>query len=358
MASTTLADLYDPVTFDNALQERQIELNVFLASGVMSNDAKLQSHLQTGGTLGELPFYFQLPNSGEGGTGTEPNFSSDDPTEVSTPQKITSGLMVFRASYQNESWSAMDLAREITSMADPLMAIVDRVANYWNTNTQNRLIKSAMGVLANNKLASGVAETDGNDGDMVVNIANDLVAAITPAEKISADAVIETIATMGDRMTQTGGFVIAMHSVVYAELNKQNLIEFIPNARGETMFATYLGHRVIVDDGMPAVAGTNRTTYTTMIFGPGSFGYGQGYPETPSETDRIPAAGEGGGQEVLYSRITEIIHPVGFKFRSATITGGVAAAQADYGDLATANNWTRVYESRKNVSMAFLQTNG
>lgn len=350
MATTQLADLYDPLTFNNALQERQIELNAFLASGVMTNDAKLQAHLQTGGMIGELPFYFQLPNSGEGAGGTEPNFSSDDPAVDSTPQKITSGKMVFRAAYQNNSWSAMDLAREITSLSDPLMAIVDRIATYWNTNTQNRLIQSGLGVLADN-----VANYS---SDMLVSVATDDAAAVTPAEKISADVVIDAIATMGDRMIQTGGFVIAMHSVVYAELNKQNLIEFVPNARGEIMFATYLGHRIVVDDGMPAVAGTNRITYTTMIFGPGSYGYGQGYPETPSETERLPSSGEGGGQEVIYSRVTEIIHPVGFAFSSTTLTGGTGNTQASYADLALAVNWDRVYESRKNVQIAFIQTNG
>jgi len=285
MAEVRLADLYDPLTFNNALQERQIELNAFLASGIMSNDEKLQAHLATGGMIGELPFYFQLPNSGEGATGDEPNFSTDDPGDISTPQKITSGTMVFRASYQNESWSAMDLAREITSLTDPLEAIVNRIATFWNTNTQNRLIKSALGVLNDN-----VA----NDGsDMVVSVATDDAAAVTAAEKISADLVIDAIATMGDRMTQTGGMVMAMHSVVYAELNKQNLIEFIPNARGEIMFATYLGNRIIVDDGMPAIAGVNRITYTTMIFGAGCFGFAQGYPTTPSEVERLPSSGNG-----------------------------------------------------------------
>lgn len=350
MATVRLSDIYDPLTFQNALQERQIELNAFLAAGVMVNDSKLQAHLQTGGQIGELPFYFQLDTSGEGGTGQEPNFSSDDPAVDSVPNKISSGKMVFRASYQNSSWSAMDLAREITSMADPLEAIVNRIADYWNTNTQNRLIKSAMGVLADN-----VA----NDAsDMVVSVATDAAGAPSAAEKIGADVVIDAFATMGDRMTQTSGMIISMHSVIYAELNKQNLIEFIPNARGETMFATYLGHRIVVDDGMPAVAGTNRITYTTIIFGQGAFGYGQGYPETPSEVERSPASGEGGGQEILYSRVTEVIQPVGFEFTSAALTGGAGATQANYADLENATNWNRVYESRKNIPLAYILTNG
>jgi len=350
MATTQLSDLYDPLTFQNALQERQVELNAFLQAGVMTNDPKLQMHLSTGGQIGELPFYYQLPTSGEGASGTEPNFSSDDPAVSSTPQKITSGKMIFRASYQNNSWSAMDLAREITSLSDPLQAIVNRVAVYWNTNTQNRLIKSAMGVLNDN-----VAN---NAGDMVVNVATDSAAAVTAAELIGADVVIDAWATMGDRMTQAQGMVLAVHSVVYAQLNKQNLIEFIPNARGEVLIGTYLGMRLIVDDGLPAVAGTNRVTYTSIIFGPGSYGYGQGYPENPSEVERDPSSGEGGGQEIIYSRITEIIHPVGFSFNSSTLTGGTGNTQASWSDLELATNWGRAFQNRKSVRMAYLQTYG
>lgn len=350
MATVQISDIYDPLTFDEAMQERQVELNAFLQSGVIQNDTQLQSHLATGGQIGELPFYFQLGTSGEGASGTEPNFSSDNPASSSTPKNISSDKMIFRASYQNESWSAMDLAREVTNMRDPLSAIVDRVANFWNTNTQNRIIKSGMGVLADN-----VAN---DSSDMLVTVATDDAAAITAAERISADLIIDAKATMGDRIQTTGDMTICMHSVVYAELNKQNLIEFIPNARGETEFATYLGHRIVVDDGMPAVAGSNRITYTTMLLGQNSFGYGQGYPAMPSEVDRDPSSGDGGGQEILYSRTTEIIHPVGFTFSSTSLTGGTGNTQANYTDLANAANWNRVYQSRKNIRMAFIQTNG
>jgi len=161
MAVVQIADIYDPVTFNEAMQERQTEKNAFLQAGILTNDAKLQAHLQTGGQTGELPFYFALATSGAGATGVEPNFSSDNPAIASTPQNITSGLMTFRASYQNNSWSAMDLAREITSLSDPLSAIINRIATYWATNTQNRIIQSGVGILADN-----VAN---NAGDMLIS---------------------------------------------------------------------------------------------------------------------------------------------------------------------------------------------
>jgi len=350
MATVQISDVYDPLTFDEAMQEAQPEKNAFLRAGIITSDPKLEAHLATGGQIGELPFYYALGTSGAGGSGTEPNFSSDDPAQSSTPKNITSAKMVYRASYQNQSWSAMDLAREVTNMKDPLGAIVNRVAEYWAINTQNRIIKSAMGVLADN-----VAN---DSGDMLVTVATDDAGAVTSAEKISADLIIDARATMGDSVSSAQSLIAVMHSVVYAELQKQQLIEFIPNARGEVNIPTYLGHMVIVDDGMPAVAGTNRITYTTMLLGAGSFGYGMGSPSTPSEVDRDPASGEGGGQEILYSRTSEIIHPVGFSFSSTSLTGGNGNTQASYADLANAANWDRVFANRKNIQMAFVQSNG
>lgn len=350
MATVQLSDLYDPTTFDNALQEAQTEKNAFIQSGIMSNDATLQAHLATGGNTGELPFFFALATSGAQAGGTEPNYSSDNPAETSTPQNITKGLMTFRASYQNNSWSTMNLAREITSMTDPLQAIVNRVANYWTVNTQNRIIQSAMGILADN-----VAN---DSGDMLTDVATDEVAAITAAEKISADLVIDAKQQMGDSVSEANALIFVIHSVVYAELQKQNLIEFIPNSRGEVNIPTYLGHTVVVDDAMPAVSGVNRITYTSMLMGSGSFGYGSGYPLIPSEIERKPDSGNGSGEEIIYSRTTEVIHPVGFAFSSTSLTGGGGSTQANYTDLKNPVNWDRVYESRKNVRISFINTNG
>jgi hypothetical protein len=146
---------------------------------------------------------------------------------------------------------------------------------------------------------------------------------------------------------------IAMHSVVYTTLQKLQLIAFIPNARGEINIPTYLGYRVIIDDGMPAVAGTNRITYTTILFAAGSVGHGNGTILVPSEMERIPSSGYGGGQDIIHTRSSEIIHPFGFSFLSAAVAG----KSATLAELATATNWDRKYQ-RKNIGVAFIKTNG
>ena len=335
MATVQIADIYNPLTFARREQEAQIELNRFLMSGVLVQDPRLSAQASAGGNIGELPFFKPL------GT-PEPNYSDDVTGNTSTPQNITSDKMVWRLAAQNQSWSTMDLAVEL-ALEDPTGAITGKIGTYWATTNERRVIQTAMGVLADN-----VA----NDaGDMVNNIATDDVLPVLAAETISSDAIIDTVQTMGDHGENLG--VIAMHSVPYRNLQKQNLIDFIPNARGEVNIPTYQGKMVVVDDSLPAVAGSNRITYTSILFTVGALAGGSGQVQNPSELDRQPSTGNGGGQTVLYSRRSDIIHPLGFKFTSASVAG----ESATLAELATATNWDRVW-SRKVTGIAFLQTNG
>lgn len=335
MATVQISDIYNPLTFSRREQEGQIELNAFIQSGIMVEDPRLTAQASQGGSVGELPFFKPLGME-------EPNYSNDVSGDTSTPANVTSAKSLFRVAAQNKSWSTMDLSREL-ALEDPVGAITGRTAQYWATNNEKRLINSCLGVLADN-----VAN---DSGDMLNSVATDDAGAITAAELISSDVIIDAESTAGDHQGMFA--VIAMHSVVYSRLRKQQLIEFVRDADNNTMFATYGGKRVVVDDSLPAVAGSNRITYTSILFSGGAFTSGQGRVMVPSEMDRLPATGNGGGQDIIYSRRSDIIHPLGFSFSSASVAGQ-SATQAE---LATAANWDRVWD-RKNIGLAFIQTNG
>ena len=118
---------------------------------------------------------------------------------------------------------------------------------------------------------------------------------------------------------------------------------------------TFLGHRIIVDDGLPVAFADSQTPneYTSIIFGAGAFGFGEGTPKVPVEVDREPEKGRGGGIETLWSRKTYLLHPFGFSHGTATPYNTESFTLAE---LATSTTWTRVVE-RKNVPVAFLITN-
>ena len=196
MANVQIADIYNPLVFSGAEQEAQLELNAFLASGVMVVDPRITSIASIGGNYGELPFFKPLGTE-------EPNYSDDVTGNTSTPNKITSGIMKYRLASQNQSWSTMDLAVDL-ALQDPVQAITSRVGKYWATSLERRLIQSTMGILNDN-----VAN---DSSDMVVNIATDAVGAPTAAELVSNDAILDAQQTAGDH--QAGFSAIAMHSVV------------------------------------------------------------------------------------------------------------------------------------------------
>lgn len=335
MAAVQLANIYNPLTFARRAQEAQTRLNRFAAAGILARDPLLAAQVAGGGNMGELPFFKPL-------TVDEPNYSSDNPAVFSTPAGLTNAKMRFRGASRNKSWSTMDLAREL-ALEDPVGAITGSIGHYWASDDEKRLIAMCRGIQADN------AANDA--GDMIIDIATDAVGAPVAAEKVGGEAVIDVLQTLGDHSFKVN--TIAMHSVPFATLQKAKLIEYIPVDGVDISIPTYLGKRVVVDDSLPAIAGANRIKYTSILFGGAVFGMADGKVMVPSEIDRIPDSGNGGGQDVIYSRVHNFIHPAGFDFTSAA----VAAQSATYAELATATNWDRKVD-RKLIPLAFLVTNG
>lgn len=331
--STQLVDLYHPLPFEEGVDEAAAEKNAFIRSGVLSEYEEITSLADAGGLVGELPFYKPLD------VATEPNYTSDIPTTHAVPDKITTGTQVCRLAKLHKSWGTMDFARELTLREmDPLNAISAKVGQYWATQEQRRLVAAAVGLLADNVIT--------NNGDMVVDIFTD-IAAPTGANIISAEALLDTRQTAGDSQVMFN--TIAMHSVTFNTLNKQNLIAFVPDSQGIIDFPTYLNMSVIVDDQLPTVMGTHAVSYTSIIFASGAFGYGAGRSKVPSELERVPSSGDGGGQYILHSRRNPLIHPFGFAFNSAGVVNTATLAQ-----LQAATAWSRVVNDRKSVGIAAL----
>ena len=163
---------------------------------------------------------------------------------------------------------------------------------------------------------------------------------------ISANGLLDAFQLLGDAQHKITA--LAMHSVVLTQLKKLNLIDTIPDARGEISFPTYLGRRIIVDDGCPVEDdGQGGRKYTTYLFGAGAIAQGNGSPPVPFETGREER--ESGGYDYVIHRHYFVLHPKGFTWK-----GG---SNPDNSALADGNNWLRVYE-QKNIPMVRLITSG
>ena len=339
MALTQVSDIITPEIFTPYMLQSSEEKSRLIRSGAAVRDALLDQELAGGGLTFNVPSFKDITNDDD-------NVSSDEAlgSNDSSPKKLgTSKEIAVRLS-RNQSWSSADLATALAG-ADPMEAIANKVANYWAKRQQAAFVATMKGVFADNDAApSGTEHTQ-------YDMTNDIKGAsyVAGVTDFSAEAFIDAAVTMGDSMEDLG--MIMVHSIVYARMQKNNLIDFIPDASGAVKIATFLGRVVIVDDGMPASAGV----YASWLFGAGAVRLGVGTPKVPTEVERDPKAGKGGGQETLYSRLEWIIDPVGYKYAGTTSKGGPTNA-ATSNNLAHAGSWQRVYPERKQIKIARLIT--
>lgn len=336
MADVRLADIIDVTVYQDLAPVNSPEKTDFFESGIAVRDTVLDGLATDAGKTAELPFWNDLDAS------DEPNYSNDNPATLATPAKVTQGEQISRKAFLNQGYSAMDLARELALGADAIQHVRNRFGTYWMRQWQRRLIATARGLHADNVAADG--------GDMTHDIASESIAGQGAGTLWSQQAFIDAAYTMGDMVD--GVTAIAVHSMVAKQITEQNGAEDVRDSEGNLLYRAYLGRRMIVDDTLPAVAGsTDGVKYMSVLFGPGAIGYGDGTPPVPVEIDRNPRAGNGGGQEEIWERKTWILHPAGYQN-----TGTPSGESFTLAELAAATTWSRVLE-RKNVPMAFLWTN-
>lgn len=342
MATVQLSDIIDVTVFNDLPAVNSPEKTAFFESGAIVRSGLLDGLASAAGKTAELPFWKDLDAS------EEPNQSTDDPADIATPKKIAQDEQVARKAFLNQGWSESDLASELTLGQKAMDRIRERVDTYWVRQWQRRLIASTNGVLADN-----IAN---DDGDMVYDASGATNGDVTATTVFTRQNFTSGAFTLGDHVDMLTA--IAVHSVVYKRMVDNDDIDFIPDSQGNMTIPTFLGKRVIVDDSMtftPAAgsgAGDAAPKYTSVLFGSGAFGYGNGMPKVPTAIEREEAQGEGGGIETLWSRKTWLIHPFGFKAAATPAGNGYTNAE-----LANAATWDRVVD-RKNVPLSFLITNG
>lgn len=308
-AKTQISDVIVPEVFNQYVIERTAELSAFYQSGVVVNNPELDKLAVSGGRLINMPFWEDL-------TGEDEVLS--DTTALGT-DKITASQDVAVLLMRGKAWKSNDLAKALAG-DDPMRAIGDLVAAYWARRQQVTLIATLKGVF-------------GSAGTKMVTNTHDIATATKNEAAFTGETFLDASYKLGDAEEKLTA--IAVHSLVYANLRKQNLIEYHLDSDNQKI-ATYQGKQVIVDDGMPK----NSDVFTSYIFGTGAVGLGNGAAPVPTETDRDSLAGD----DILINRQHFLLHPRGIKFTDKSVAG----ASPTNGELSMGTNWERVYEP-KNV---------
>jgi hypothetical protein len=304
MASTKIADIIKPEHFAPYVVERTTELSRLFQSGIVTAVPQLNVMGQEGGTILNMPFWNDL-------SGRSQVLSDTVPLVV---KKITTGRDVAVLHARADAWGANDLA-EALSGDDPMGAIADLVAEYWNRDMQATLISTLQGAM-NSSLMTG-------------NILD--VSAVANGQMVTSDVILDATQKLGDAKQQLTAII--MHSMTENVLVKQQLIEYALDAEGRPTLPMYMGKDVIVDDSMPVTNGV----FTTYLFGRGAVGYGEGNPPVPVETGRDILQSD----SILVNRKHFVLHPRGIAWKGTP--AGVSPTNTELEDTA---NWERRFNQK------------
>lgn len=313
---TKLLDAITPEQYTQYTNTRAEKHSAFIQSGILVPTPTLDQMIVSGGKLVNMPEWSQTSL-------TDQVLQEDTALETG---KTSAKSQIAPVLYRGTGAAYTDLAAIIAG-SNPVTQILNDFADFTLRSDQE-IMQSIIKAL----FAKGTGVSKGALTDTHVS---DQSAAQNPV--ICPEMVIDARSILGTSRSKLT--IIAMHSKVKAELEKQNTQtkHYIPASESKAGFDTYLGMRVVEDDSLLPVDGV----YETYLYAAGSFGRNSATPAdmVTYEPDRDKAK----GNNMLYVRRARVIHPFGLKFKSEQVSGLTPTNV----DLALAKNWEKVHETKK-----------
>ena len=235
MGATKIPDVIHPELFAQYVIDKTTEKSEIMNAGVVENNAELNRLITGGGTILTMPKWNDLGGKSQ---------VLDDQNPI-TVNNITSKSELATLLIRANAWGAHELAGALAG-DDPMKAIASRVADWWVRDEKSNIMAILNGVFASASME---------------NLVKDISA--ETASAISANAVLDAKQLMGDASDLLS--MVYMHSATFTELQKQNVIQFIPVAESKIQIPTYLGYRVVCDDSAPVDTSGATPKYTTYL---------------------------------------------------------------------------------------------
>lgn len=311
---TRIADVIQPEVFTPYMIQRTMELSELIQSGIAQHDAEFDTLASGPHTLVNMPFWHDL-------TG-EPEVMHDEGETV--PGKIQAGQDMARKQAWVKSYGANALS-SLLSGDDPMKAIADLFAAYWQRQYQSILLSILDGVFASDKMTEKVHDiTDLTGGK----------------EFFNGYSFIDASQRMGDAKDLLTA--VTMHSAVEAHLAKNDLIEYERDSQGQIRKRIFMGKNVIVDDGM--TFDTQTGAGESYLFGQGAIAWGNGSHPNIQATEIVRRGMSLAGEDVLVNRKISILHPRGVAWVEPE--GGTAKTFPNLLELENGENYNRVFEPK------------
>ena len=341
-----LSDFTIPNQYADYVQLESEQKTGLIQSGVLARSPTIDRKLAGGGNTFNLPAFNDLADDDE-------NISSDETDDKyvsnqsanSKPKGVNSVNEVAVRLSRNQSWAENQLVDELIG-TDPIAAIAGRLSTYWARRLQAASIAVLSGVFADN--AADPTGSEHNKNDLTSDISGDAYS--DGVTNFSGSAFINAISTIGDSYQNLRTLLV--HSNIFNKIKQNDLIDYKQESQASMLVPTYQGMRLVVDDSIPEISSG---IYQSFMLGDGALRYGSFSPANAVETARNPDAGNGSGEDVLYSRVNWSIHPVGHAFIGTSTKGG-PSNKNESGQLAHADSWKRAYPERKQIHIARLIT--
>ena len=208
MGATKISDVIQPELFAQYVIDKTTEKSEIMNAGVVENNPELNRLITGGGTILTMPKWNDLGGKSQ----------VLDDTNPITVNNITSKSELATLLIRANAWGAHELAGALAG-DDPMKAIASRVADWWVRDEKSNIMSILNGVFASNSMSG-----------LVKDITSDTNKAI------SANAVLDAKQLMGDASDLLS--MIYMHSATFTELQKQNVIQFIPVAESKISIPT------------------------------------------------------------------------------------------------------------------------
>ena len=237
--TTKPEDVIVPELFTQYVLEETTEKSEIVASGAVENNALLDNMISGGGAV-----TFTMPRWEDLG-GASDVFTAEKGSQT---EKVGSHPEIGVKLLREKSWGFHDLAHAFAA-DDPARDFAARVGRWWRRDEKRNLMAILKGVIASSDLADHVLDITGG-----------------ASTKVDAKQILDTKQLMGDAADDLS--LIYMHSAVFTELQKQQLIVYQQATDANIKLATYLGYNVICDDSAPiASSGGTKGVYTVTLGG-------------------------------------------------------------------------------------------
>lgn len=319
---TRVIDIIQPEVFTPYVINRTMELSALIQSGIAENNAQFDELASGPNLTANMPFWNDLTGDLE---------IMDDKGE-SNPDNIGSDKDVARKLGFVKSYGANALA-SLLSGSDPMKAIADLFAAYWNRQYQGVLLSTLDGIFSATNMSDKIYDITGKSGD---------------AALINGRSFLDANQVMGDAKDLLTGIMI--HSATETSLAKNNLIEYRQESEGSVRVPYFMNKRVIVDDSIAfdTVTGASEA----YLFGNGAIAWGNGHHKDILETEVVRKGLSLAGEDILVNRRLSILHPRGVKWVEPA--NGLDKKFPSLEELSDGEHWNRIYEPKKIRVVKFM----